>query len=198
MSTWYIFSALGFYPAAPGQSQYAIGSPLFSKATMHLESGRDFVVIAHGNGPANRYIQHAKLNGVPLERPYLEHQEVTAGGVLEFEMGPNPSTWASDPAASPRSLTTTDRVPQPAIDCAQGGSASSSADNASAGETAAQAFDDDSATKWLTHEAQGYLQYQFANGESHSIDMYTVTSAADEPERDPVDWTLSSSHDGTT
>jgi predicted alpha-1,2-mannosidase len=198
MSAWYVFGALGFYPAAPGQLQYAIGSPLFTKATIHLENGERFVVVARDNSPENRFIQRARLNGVPLERAFLEHAEVAAGGELELEMGPMPSAWGSGAAPQPRSATTTDAAPQPAIDRARSGSASASAENTGAGEVAAKAFDDDSATKWLADADHGYLEYRFANAERHAIDMYTLTSANDEPGRDPTDWTLSGSDDGVS
>jgi predicted alpha-1,2-mannosidase len=198
MAAWYVFGALGFYPAAPGQLQYTIGSPLFPNATIHLENGRRFDVIAHDNSAENRFIQRARLNGLPLERAYLEHSEIVAGGELEFEMGPRPSMWASDTALLPRSVTTSDSPPQPAIDRAQKGVASASAENRDAGEVAAKAFDDDSATKWLTSDDHGFSEYRFANSESYAVDMYTLTSASDEPQRDPKDWTLSGSNDGVT
>jgi hypothetical protein len=175
-----------------------IGSPLFAKATIHLENGGRFEVVAYDNSPDNRFIQRARLNGVQLDRTFLEHSEVAAGGELELEMGPAPSAWGSDPGSRPRSVTTSDAAPRPAVDRARGGSASASAENSSGGEVAAKAFDDDSATKWLVREDHGFLEYRFASAEKHAIDMYTLTSANDEPGRDPTDWTLSGSNDGAS
>jgi putative alpha-1,2-mannosidase len=95
MSAWYVFTAMGFYPLNPVSGEYMIGSPLFTKVTLTLQEGRRFVVAAPRNSADNLYIQSARLNGKPLEAPLITHQQIGAGGVLEFDMGPTPSTWAS-------------------------------------------------------------------------------------------------------
>ena len=43
-SAWYVFSALGFYPVCPATDQYVLGTPLFKKATLHLENGKEVVI----------------------------------------------------------------------------------------------------------------------------------------------------------
>jgi predicted alpha-1,2-mannosidase len=57
MSAWYILSALGFYPVCPGDNVYVLGSPLFARAVIHLDSkwhkGTTFTIIAHFNSSAN-------------------------------------------------------------------------------------------------------------------------------------------------
>ncbi|HHW46652.1 MAG TPA: glycoside hydrolase family 92 protein, partial [Clostridiales bacterium] len=63
MSAWYIFSALGFYPVSMGNPEFAIGSPLFKKATIHLENGKDLVISAPNNSRENIYVQSVKFNG---------------------------------------------------------------------------------------------------------------------------------------
>jgi predicted alpha-1,2-mannosidase len=95
MSAWYIFTALGFYPLNPVSGEYMIGSPLFTKAALALPGGRRFVISAPQNSPANVYIQAARLDGAPLESPVISYRQIEAGGVLEFDMGPKPSTWAA-------------------------------------------------------------------------------------------------------
>ncbi|MCD8207366.1 MAG: GH92 family glycosyl hydrolase, partial [Bacteroidales bacterium] len=87
MSAWYVFSALGLYPANPVGGIYELGSPLFQKATLHLPDGRDFTVIAHNAGGDNIYVQGVKLNGEPYEETYITHDLIMAGATLEFEMG---------------------------------------------------------------------------------------------------------------
>ena len=87
MSAWYIFSALGFYPVCPGTPEYAIGSPIFPKAIIHLPNGNDFTIIADNASPDNIYIQQASLNGTPLNRMFLSHSDITNGGTLHFVMG---------------------------------------------------------------------------------------------------------------
>ncbi len=112
MSAWYLLSAIGFHPVCPVDGVYIIGSPLFDRVTLRLDPryypGRTFTVIAHNNSPQNLYIQSAKLNGQPLQRAWLRHQEIVAGGTLEFVMGPEPNKqWGSSPAELPPSLSDT-------------------------------------------------------------------------------------------
>ena len=91
MSAWWIFSALGFYPVAPGIPDYWIGTPLFPSATLNLPGGKKFTIIATNVSPQNIYIQSAKLNGTPLTTPRLTHDTIIHGGTLEFTMGPQPN-----------------------------------------------------------------------------------------------------------
>lgn len=86
MSSWYVFSALGFYPVCPGKPEYAMGTPLFDSAELSLEGGKTFKVVSKGAGDGLRYIREARLNGERLERPFLTHSQIVAGGVLELEM----------------------------------------------------------------------------------------------------------------
>lgn len=90
MSAWYVFSSLGFYPVTPGTDLYAIGTPLFPKAVMHPDPANpsiEFVITAKDVSAKNIYIQSAKLNGRPLDTPFLHHSDIMNGGTLEFEMG---------------------------------------------------------------------------------------------------------------
>ncbi|UII74758.1 GH92 family glycosyl hydrolase [Flagellimonas sp. HMM57] len=91
MSAWYVFSSLGFYPMNPASGQYELGSPIFEKATITLSGDKKFEVIAKNTSATNKYIQSVKLNGKLLERTYIDHSEILAGGTLEFEMGPEPN-----------------------------------------------------------------------------------------------------------
>ena len=91
MSSWYIFSALGFYPVNPGQPVYALTSPLFDRAAINLENGRKFTVEVARKTPADIYIQSATLNGEPLTRCWITHNEITTGGALRLQLGPAPN-----------------------------------------------------------------------------------------------------------
>jgi predicted alpha-1,2-mannosidase len=107
MSAWYVFSALGFYPADPCGGVYVLGSPLVDQATLTLASphykGSQFTVIARNNSPTNMYIQAAKLNGQPFKRTWLTHDQIATGGKLELDMGSTPNqTWGTDPDARPK------------------------------------------------------------------------------------------------
>jgi predicted alpha-1,2-mannosidase len=104
--SWYLFSALGFYPVAPGRPEYVIGRPHFPGVTLHLPGGASFVIEAREHGPENTYIQSALLNGQPLTRSWLSHDDLVPGGVLTFVMGPEPEYgWSSTPEAVPGSVS---------------------------------------------------------------------------------------------
>ncbi|HTI99164.1 MAG TPA: GH92 family glycosyl hydrolase [Dongiaceae bacterium] len=106
-ASWYVFSALGFYPVDPSRPDYIIGSPIFDRATIHLGNGKDFVITAKNNSEQNMYIQSATLNGQPLNKPWFSHADIVNGGTLEFVMGPQPNPqWGSAPDAAPPSMTT--------------------------------------------------------------------------------------------
>ena len=97
MSAWYIFSALGFYPVNPCGGIYVIGKPALSKAEIKMPGGKKFTVTAADVNDKNIYIQSATLNGQELDRAWLTHDEILAGGTLAFVMGPEPNEkWASE------------------------------------------------------------------------------------------------------
>lgn len=86
MSAWYVFTTLGFYPVTPGSNQYVLGRPFLPRATLHLPNGKRFTVVADALDDAHAYVGSVTLNGRPLERTYLEHEEILAGGELRFTM----------------------------------------------------------------------------------------------------------------
>jgi predicted alpha-1,2-mannosidase len=99
MSAWYVLSAMGFYPVCPGNGIYILGGPLFSQVTLHLDEkwykGAKLTIAANNNAAGHPFIQSAKLNGIPLSRAWNRHNEIAAGGTLEFEMGAEPNReWA--------------------------------------------------------------------------------------------------------
>jgi predicted alpha-1,2-mannosidase len=93
MSAWYIFSALGFYPVTPGTDEYAIGTPLFPKATIYFDpqdKRKKFDIIAHHVSRRNKYVQSVTVNGKKLDTPFLHHDDIISGREMIFEMGPRP------------------------------------------------------------------------------------------------------------
>jgi len=99
LCSWYVFSAMGFYPVTPGKGLYAIGSPFFDKVRIKLGNGKIFSIRADNVSKKNKYIQSAKLNGIPLNRAWIKHSEIESGGTLEFVMGDRPNMeWANDPS----------------------------------------------------------------------------------------------------
>ena len=95
MSAWYVMSSLGLYQVEPAGGKYIIGSPLFNEAKVNVGGGKTFTVKAHNNSKENIYVQSAKLNGKPYAKSYLMFQDIVKGGVLELEMGNQPSAWGT-------------------------------------------------------------------------------------------------------
>jgi predicted alpha-1,2-mannosidase len=106
MSAWYVLSSMGFYSVTPASNQYIIGNPLFEKATINLENGNQFTIVAHDINDENKYIRQVYLNGEFLDRTYLKHDEIMNGGTLEFQMTNNPSSWGSIEGQEPKTEIT--------------------------------------------------------------------------------------------
>ena len=105
-ASWYVMSALGFYPVDPSSPDYILGSPLFDEATVHMGNGHDLTVTARNNSAANMYIQSATLNGRPWNKPWFSHADIANGGKLVLTMGPRPNkNWGSAADAAPPSMT---------------------------------------------------------------------------------------------
>ncbi|WP_435372296.1 GH92 family glycosyl hydrolase [Streptomyces ficellus] len=174
-SAWWLFSALGFYPLVMGSGEYAIGSPLFTKATVRMEGGRTLVVKAPENSARNVYVQGVRVNGKQWTSTALPHALLARGGVLEFDMGPRPSSWGTGPGAAPVSITRDDQVPAPRGDVLSG---------------AGELFDNTSATA-ASVEA---VELPVPEGGTRAV-QYTLTSAARGTA--PAGWVLQGSRDGT-
>jgi putative alpha-1,2-mannosidase len=87
-SAWYVFSAMGFYPVCPASNEYAIGTPLFAKVSLHLENGKTTVIT--DNNPQWRYIKRLTINGSPDKSNWLTHKTLTSGATIGFEMSEKP------------------------------------------------------------------------------------------------------------
>jgi predicted alpha-1,2-mannosidase len=93
MSSWYAFGQMGIFPNA-GQHVYLIGSPAFPQTTLHMAAGKDFIIEARNLSPTNIYVTSATLNGKPIDRAWLLHKEIVAGGRLVLTMDKQPGHWA--------------------------------------------------------------------------------------------------------
>lgn len=91
MSAWYIFSALGFYPVAPGSPEYSLGSPAVKKATLHFENGKTLSIVAKNQSDKHVYVQKTTLNGQELPGNSVLHDALTNGGELTFFMSNKPT-----------------------------------------------------------------------------------------------------------
>jgi predicted alpha-1,2-mannosidase len=93
MSSWYAFGQMGIYPNA-GQDVYLIGSPAYPQTTLHVAAEKDFIIEAHNLSRESIYITAATLNGKPIDRAWLRHSEIAAGGRLVLTMSKTPGHWA--------------------------------------------------------------------------------------------------------
>ena len=105
-SAWYVFSAMGFYPVCPGTKQYAMGSPLFQKILVKLENGKTIQIEAPDNNKQTRYVDDVKVNGKSVSRTWLEHDELTKGATIKFQMSSKPNKKrGTDEKDAPYSFT---------------------------------------------------------------------------------------------
>lgn len=109
MTSFVVFSMLGFYPVTPGMPSYNIGSPVFPYAKIRLTNGKFFEIVAKNASSDCKYIQKAYLNGVEWNKPWFSHSDLVNGGRLELEMGREPNTsWGSAENAAPPSVADMD------------------------------------------------------------------------------------------
>ena len=120
MSGWYVLSSLGLFTVNMGSGEYAIGSPLFKKATINMDNGKKLVINAPENSTENIYIQSMKLNGKAFNKCFIDHADIANGGTIDFVMGSEPSAWGTDSTALPRSITRDDEIAKPAKDVTKG------------------------------------------------------------------------------
>lgn len=113
MSSWYVFSAMGFYPVRPGDENYVLGTPSFNKMTLNTGKSK-FTVIAKNLSDKNYYVQSVKLNGKAYEKSYISHSEILKGGELLFEMGPEPNKqWGNKEGKPVSAMDVNSFVPVP-------------------------------------------------------------------------------------
>ena len=91
MSAWYLFTAMGFYPVCPGTDQYVMGAPYVPYMKLTLDNGKTLEIKADGVSDTNRYVKSVLLNGKPYTKTYITHDDLMAGGTLEFVMSSKPN-----------------------------------------------------------------------------------------------------------
>ncbi len=105
LTSFVVFSSLGFYPVTPGIPAYNIGSPLFKKSKVKLSNGKIFEIEARNVSRDNKYIQSAILNGKEWNKPWFSHSDIAGGGKLILIMGDHPNiSWGADPRSVPPSM----------------------------------------------------------------------------------------------
>jgi predicted alpha-1,2-mannosidase len=90
MSAWLMYSMMGFYPACPGDMNYQLAAPVFSKITVTLDPawypGGTFVIEAENTGKENSYVRKMELNGKKHASYTIHHQDMVKGGTLKFTL----------------------------------------------------------------------------------------------------------------
>ncbi len=107
MSAWFVFTALGFYPVAPGSNQYVLGRPFVDNAVIHLPNGKSLTVSTTGMSDAQCFVKDVLLNGKSLDRSYVTHEELMRGGDLHFVFSAEAdAVWSRQKLLIPYSQTT--------------------------------------------------------------------------------------------
>jgi predicted alpha-1,2-mannosidase len=104
ISSWYVFSALGIYPVIPGVAGFVVGSPVFTKATIHRQDGTTIEIIGNNAADQAPYVQSMKINGQACESPWIPWSLLSKGGTLDFDLGDKPSQWGASPDQAPPSF----------------------------------------------------------------------------------------------
>jgi predicted alpha-1,2-mannosidase len=106
LSSWYVFSVLGLYPAIPGVGGFVVGSPVFPKATILRDNGAAIVIFGEQASSKNSYVQSVEVNQQPWTSPWIPWSNLAAGGTLKFKLGPQPTSWGADLKKVPPSFDT--------------------------------------------------------------------------------------------
>jgi len=113
MSSFVVFSMMGFYPVTPGVPAYDFCSPVFDRVSIRLHNGKTFTIVCKDNSRDNKYIESIRLNGKTQDRIWFKHSDLVNGGKIELQMsntpnlklGADPSTFPpSAMSVNPRSL----------------------------------------------------------------------------------------------
>jgi predicted alpha-1,2-mannosidase len=91
LSSWYVFTAMGFYPMTPGNPEYVIGSPIFEEVTIDLGQGKELKIRAPGTSAQNKYVHGVMVNGQPVTNYRFSHKDIAGGGTIDLEMAIRPA-----------------------------------------------------------------------------------------------------------
>jgi len=83
MSSWYVMSALGFYPVNPASGEFVLGTPLFDEVSLPVADNKTLTIKKLGDG----YVTSITLNGKKLDRT-ISYQQLMQGGELIFTLAP--------------------------------------------------------------------------------------------------------------
>jgi hypothetical protein len=179
-SAWYVWAALGMYPATPGADTLALHGPLFPSIFIDRPVG-DIQINAAGAGQGSQYVQNFSLNGTSTQRNWVSYGDIAAGATLAYTMGSAASSWGTAAANVPPSFNDGFVPPAPApnlgTNLAQGKPATGSAPCAST-EGPEKAFDGTlgADSKWCSL-ASGTKFLQVDLGSNQNIGSFVVKHA---------------------
>ncbi|WP_101690173.1 GH92 family glycosyl hydrolase [Dysgonomonas massiliensis] len=105
LSSFVVFSMLGFYPVTPGMPVYVIGSPFFETATVNLENGKAVQITTSNYAKENKYIQSMTIDGKEWNQSWFSHNDIKDGAIIHFVMGSVANKkWASASSSFPPSF----------------------------------------------------------------------------------------------
>ncbi|MEE6273978.1 GH92 family glycosyl hydrolase [Georgenia sp. MJ206] len=186
-SSWYIFSALGFYPLQVGSGDYTIGSPLFDSVTLNL-GDTPLTINAPGASDGLVYVAGLEHDGVALTDTTIDGDLIRDGGTLTFTMSETPTSWGA------KDLDEELSAPEALVDATKPGFGTLTA----ADGTAVGALTDDNMRSAVTFAGESAaLTWSSASGPVF-VHQYTLTSTTGEGVSDPASWTLEGSVDGLT
>ncbi|MAE85265.1 MAG: alpha-mannosidase [Flammeovirgaceae bacterium] len=91
MSAWLVFSMMGLYPDCPGKPLYQLTTPSFDRIEIVLDqrfyAEDQFVITKNGN---HSFIESIQLNNLDHPNYQLIHDELVAGGKLNFNTSDKP------------------------------------------------------------------------------------------------------------
>jgi len=184
-SAWWLFSAMGFYPLQMGDGHYAVGSPLFTKMTVHLDNGKTLTINAPNNSAQNIYVAGLKVNGKAQDVASIDHRDIAGGGTIDFAMSPRPTQWGTQKQLP--STTKGNQPPNPLADLSGPGQGQAS------GVSGGDALVDNTSLTEATVASGQQLTYRFV-APKNAVEQYTVTSG--KAGADPKSWVLEGSKDG--
>lgn len=195
MSAWYVLSAMGIYPLNMGSGEFAFGSPLFTKVTIHHENGHDLVFSAPKNSRENIYVNGVTINGEPYNKTSILQTELTEalkkGNVtVAYTMQSTPGTWGTGEDDAPTSITTGTEAPDPLKDRLETGAtaltalpegnvsaASIYSPNVQSGVALNQLLDNNSKTSVAFNPTEGKVEIYYFSAASMPVELYTITDA---------------------
>ncbi len=187
MSSWYVFSALGFYPLQVGSGDYTIGSPVFDQATVHLASG-DLTVSAPGASQGKVYVSGVTVDGQPVNYAELDGDLLRNASALTFSMSSTPTAWGTKDMGEPL------EVPRTMIDAT---SPAFGTLTASDGTNVGALVDNKSTSTVSFPGSSAVLTWDSSTGPV-ALTRYTLTDTSGAANTAPAAWTLEGSNDAAT